>query len=151
MPGALLKGVGLPYHIYKGGRRAWERRTCICGGLAAQSGLDLPKLCRVQMGCWADGDCLDVVVAAVGVAMWRQGCRWFRHSVGGARRAPAQRDLRPVAGVGTASAQEPNQGDGDGGGQQLHGDEGRRRCGVYAGEGVGEHTGNRNRRVGEAG
>lgn len=90
MPGALLKAVGLPCRNYKGGRRALELRTRICGGLAAQSGVPLPNLYAVRMGCCANDDCLDAVVVAVGVAMWGQECWWFRHSVGEEERATAQ-------------------------------------------------------------
>ena len=90
MPGALLKGVGLPYRSYKGGHRGWERRTCICGGLAAQLGLDLPNLDAVRMGCRSNDDCLDAVVAAVGAAMWGQECRQFRHPAAGKELATAQ-------------------------------------------------------------
>ena len=90
MPGALLKAVGLPCRNYKGGRRALELRTRICGGLAAQSGVPLPNLDAVRMGCRANDDCLDAVVAAVGTAMWAQDCRQFRHPAAGKELATAQ-------------------------------------------------------------
>ena len=72
MPGAFLKAVGLPYKGYKKGRRASELREEITGALAAASGIGLPNLGSVRMGCHASDDFLDAVVAAVGAACWAQ-------------------------------------------------------------------------------
>ena len=79
MPGAFLKAVGLPYKGYKKGRRASELREEITGTLAAASGIGLPNLGSVRMGCHASDDFLDAVVAAVGAASWAQCSDRFRH------------------------------------------------------------------------
>ena len=79
MPGAFLKAVGLPYKGYKKGRRSSELRELITGSLAAASGIPLPNLDSVRMGCHASDDFLDAVVAAVGAACWARGCDRFRH------------------------------------------------------------------------
>ena len=79
MPGAFLKTVGLPYKGYKKGRRAPELREEITGALAAASGIRLPNLGSVRMGCYASDDFLDAVVAAVGAACWAQRGERFRH------------------------------------------------------------------------
>ena len=79
MPGAFLKAVGLPYKGYKKGRRALELREEITGALAAASGIGLPNLGSVRMGCHASDDFLDAVVAAVGAACWAQRSDRFRH------------------------------------------------------------------------
>ena len=79
MPGAFLKAVGLPYKGYKKGRRASELRQQITNALADASGVPLPDLDSVRMGCHAHDDFLDAVVAAVGAARWAQGSGRFRH------------------------------------------------------------------------
>ena len=79
MPGAFLKAVGLPYKGYKKGRRASELREEITGALAAASGIRLPNLDSVRMGCHASDDFLDAVVAAVGAACWVKDKDRFRH------------------------------------------------------------------------
>ena len=79
MPGAFLKAVGLPYKGYKKGRRAAELREKITAVLADASGIPLPDLDSVRMGCHAHDDFLDAVVAAVGAACWAAGSERFRH------------------------------------------------------------------------
>ena len=79
MPGAFLKAVGLPHKGYKKGRRAPELRARITGALAAASGVPLPNLNAVRMGCHASDDFLDAVVAAVGAACWARDDGCFRH------------------------------------------------------------------------
>ena len=79
MPGAFLKAVGLPYKDYKKGRRAAELREEITGALAAASGIPLPNLDSIRMGCHASDDFLDAVVAAVGAACWVKDKDRFRH------------------------------------------------------------------------
>ena len=79
MPGAFLKAIGLPHRGYKKGRRASELREEITGALAAASGIRLPNLGSVRMGCHASDDFLDAVVAAVGAACWAQHSDRFRH------------------------------------------------------------------------
>ena len=78
MPGAFLKAVGLPYKGYKKGRRSAELREKITGTLARASGIPLPDLDAIRMGCHASDDFLDAVVAAVGAACWAQGTNRFR-------------------------------------------------------------------------
>ena len=78
MPGAFLKAVGLPYKGYKTGRRASELREKITGALADASGVPLPSLDSLRMGCHANDDFLDSVVAAAGAACWAQGSDRFR-------------------------------------------------------------------------
>ena len=79
MPGAFLKAVGLPYKGYKKGHRAWELREEITGGLGTASGIRLPNLDLFRMGCHANDDFLDAVVAAVGAACWARDNDRFRH------------------------------------------------------------------------
>ena len=79
MPGAFLKAVGLPHKGYKKGRRSSELREKITGTLAIASGILLPDMDSVRMGCHASDDFLDAVVAAVGAACWAQGSDRFRH------------------------------------------------------------------------
>ena len=79
MPGAFLKAVGLPYKGYKKGCRAAELREEITGTLAAASGIRLPNLDSVRMGCHASDDFLDAVAAAVGAACWVKDKNRFRH------------------------------------------------------------------------
>ena len=79
MPGAFLKAVGLPYKGYKKGRRSPELRKKITGALPDASGVRLPGLDSLRMGCHANDDFLDAVVAAVGAACWAQGSEHFRH------------------------------------------------------------------------
>ena len=79
MPGAFLKAVGLPYKGYKKGRRSAELRETITGTLATASGIPLPNLDTVRMGCHAHDDFLDAVVAAVGAACWARDTDRFRH------------------------------------------------------------------------
>ena len=79
MPGAFLKAVGLPYKGYKKGRRSAELREQITGALATASGIPLPDLDSVHMGCHANDDFLDAVVAAVGAASWARDDDSFRH------------------------------------------------------------------------
>ena len=79
MPGAFLKAVGLPHKGYKKGRRSSELREKITGTLAIASGIPLPDMDSVRMGCHASDDFLDAVVAAVGAACWAQGSARFRH------------------------------------------------------------------------
>ena len=79
MPGAFLKAVGLPHKGYKKGRRSSELREAITDGLAAASGLPLPNLESLRMGCRASDDFLDAVVAAVGAACWARDRNRFRH------------------------------------------------------------------------
>ena len=79
MPGAFLKAVGLPCKGYKKGRRASELREKITGALADASGVRLPGLDSLRMGCHANGDFLDAVVAAVGAACWARNTDRFRH------------------------------------------------------------------------
>ena len=79
MPGAFLKAVGLPYKGYKKGRRSCELRETITDALASASGISLPNLDSVRMGCHANDDHLDAVVAAVGAACWARHSDRFRH------------------------------------------------------------------------
>ena len=79
MPGAFLKAIGLPYKGYKKGRRSSELREKITGALAEASGILLPNLDSVRMGCHANDDFLDSVVAAVGAACWARDSGRFRH------------------------------------------------------------------------
>ena len=79
MPGAFLKAVGLPYKGYKKSGRALERRDRIIDGLTEKSGVLLPNLADVSMGCRANDDCLDSVVAAVAASAWALDATRFRH------------------------------------------------------------------------
>ena len=79
MPGAFLKAVGLPWKGYKKGRRSAELRERITGALATTSGIPLPDLDAVRMGCHASDDFLDAVVAATGAACWARDQTRFRH------------------------------------------------------------------------
>ena len=96
MPGAFLKSVGLPRvnpgKSYKSGKQAVERREEIIAGLAEKSGIALPNLDSVRMGCRADDDCLDAVVAAVCAAAWEHYRPGFHHPADGAELDYARRE-----------------------------------------------------------
>ena len=96
MPGAFLKSVGLPRvnpgKSYKSGKQAVERREEIIAGLAEKSGIALPNLDSVRMGCRANDDCLDAVVAAVCAAAWERYRSGFQHPAGGAELDYARRE-----------------------------------------------------------
>ena len=47
--------------------------------LAAASGIRLPNLGSIRMGCHASDDFLDAMVAAVGAACWAQDEDRFHH------------------------------------------------------------------------
>lgn len=79
MPGAFLKAVGLPWKGYKKGRRSAELRERITEALATASGVPLPDLDAIRMGCHASDDFLDAVVAATGAACWARDHTRFRH------------------------------------------------------------------------
>ena len=79
MPGAFLKAVGLPHKGYKKGRRSAALREQLTDALAGASGIALPDLDSIRMGCQASDDFLDAVVAAVGAACWMLDHGRFRH------------------------------------------------------------------------
>ena len=87
MPGAFLKSIELPRgnpgRAYKS-RHAVDRREEIIVGLAEESGIALPNLDSVRMGCRANDDCLDAVVAAVCAAAWECDRPRFHHPADGA-------------------------------------------------------------------
>ena len=94
MPGAFLKAIGLPGvnpgKAYKSGKKAVERRKEIIDGLAAKSGVALPNLGSVQMGCLANDDCLDAVIAAVCATAWKRHSARFRCQTGDTELAAAR-------------------------------------------------------------
>ena len=82
MPGAFLNAIGFRRGTTKGYKRARlavQRRDYIINNLAAKSGIPLPTLGRVRLGCRANDDCLDAVVAAVAAASWALHPERFRH------------------------------------------------------------------------
>ena len=89
MPGTFLRTIGFNHATtrfpgYKTSPlAAIQNRDVILDGLAAASGVPLPNLDTVRMGCRANADCLDSVVAAVGAAMWAQNPNIFRHPTDG--------------------------------------------------------------------
>ena len=92
MPGAFLKSIGLPSKGYKNGKWAIQLREEIIGGLAGKSGIALPNLDSVRMGCRANDDCLDAVVAAVCAAAWEYYRSGFHHPADGAELDYARRE-----------------------------------------------------------
>ncbi len=83
MPGAFLRSLDLPYNGYKRGANALQLRERILTGLSAASRVRLPNLHTVRMGCRANDDCLDAVVAATAAAAWAQDAQRFRHPTAG--------------------------------------------------------------------
>ena len=82
MPGAFLNAIGFERSVTKGYKRARlavQRRDFIINNLAAKSGIALPTLGRVRMGCRANDDCLDAMVAAVAASAWAQNPARFHH------------------------------------------------------------------------
>jgi hypothetical protein len=74
MPGAVLRGLGLPYKGYKNGARATELRGRILTELPNRV-LSLSKgrvlgLPDFRDLCLASHDCLDAVVAFIAAALW---------------------------------------------------------------------------------
>ena len=65
MPGATLKGLGLPYKAYKNGRRRDELRHRILDGLTRASPVPLANPGEIAHQCLTTHDALDAVVAAL--------------------------------------------------------------------------------------
>ena len=70
MPGATLKGMGLPYKAYKNGRRRDELRRRILDGLVHAVPVPLANAEEVGEQCLAVHDALDAVVAALNSAVY---------------------------------------------------------------------------------
>ena len=70
MPGATLKGLGLPYKAYKNGRRRDELRRRILDGLACAEPVRLANAEEVGEQCLVVHDALDAVVAALNSAVY---------------------------------------------------------------------------------
>ena len=88
MPGSLLRAIRLPHTGYKDSERmddakraaCVERRKGIIDKIANKPGVpSLPNLESARLACYADHDCLDAVVAAIGGAMWMKNSASFRH------------------------------------------------------------------------
>ena len=82
MPGAFLNAIGFDRTTTKGYKKAQlaiHRRDAIIKGLEAASNVPLPNLSLVRLGCRANDDCLDSVVAAVAAAAWCLDSTRFRH------------------------------------------------------------------------
>ena len=82
MPGAFLKAIGFDHATtkspgYKTSIRAIHNRDAILGNLSEASGVPLCNLDTVLMGCRANDDCLDAVIAAVGAAAWALDSAYF--------------------------------------------------------------------------
>ena len=122
MPGALLKTLGLPYKGYKRGMHAAERREEILDHLASASGVPTPNLEPVRLGCLANDDCLDSVVAAVGAACWAVDSGRFRHP-GVDEMAAAKLEGWIYVPLPPPADQQPDQADGQQRSHQLHRDE----------------------------
>ena len=65
MPGATLKGLGLPYKAYKNGQRRDELRSRILDGLGSAKPVSVANLEEIRQQCQASHDALDAVVAAL--------------------------------------------------------------------------------------
>ena len=76
MPGAYLRSIGAIYKGYKTGLNATEKRESILCDLESILGESLPLALR--MGCRANDDCLDAVVAAVAAFSWAVNPESFR-------------------------------------------------------------------------
>ena len=68
MPGASLKGMGLPYKGYKTGMRRLELRRVILEGLAKARPICIGNVEEIRSQCEDSHDCLDAVVAALTAA-----------------------------------------------------------------------------------
>ncbi len=77
MPGAFLKAIGARHKGYKTARNAIENRDDIMNVIERRFDITLPPVLR--MGCRANDDCLDAVVAAVAAARWARNPARFRH------------------------------------------------------------------------
>ncbi len=76
MPGAFLRAISAKHKGYKTARNAIENRESIIGTIERRFDITLPSAMR--MGCLANDDCLDAVVAAVVAARWAQDAAKFR-------------------------------------------------------------------------
>ena len=71
MPGAGLRGLGLPHTAYKNGRNPLKLRKQILDGLpGACAPLRVEGLDALREKCLGNHNCLDAVVAAILGAMW---------------------------------------------------------------------------------
>ena len=77
MPGAFLKAIGVIHKCYKTAQDATKRREVILRALEGRIGSPIPAALR--MGCLANDDCLDSVIAAIAAATWAQDPDSFRH------------------------------------------------------------------------
>ncbi|MDE2687716.1 MAG: DUF429 domain-containing protein [Chloroflexota bacterium] len=77
MPGAFLKAIGARHKGYKTTHNAIENREGIIEIIERRFDITLPSAMR--MGCLANDDCLDAMVAAVAAASWAQDATQFRH------------------------------------------------------------------------
>ena len=77
MPGAFLKAIGAKHKGYKTAQNAIENRESIIEIIERRFDITLPSAMR--MGCIANDDCLDAVVAAVAAARWARNPARFRH------------------------------------------------------------------------
>ena len=76
MPGAFLKAIGAKHKGYKTARNAIENRDDIINIIERR--FDLALRPALRMGCRANDDCLDSVVAAVAAAAWAVNPESFR-------------------------------------------------------------------------
>lgn len=77
MPGAFLKAIGAKHKGYKTASNAIENRYDIINTIERRFDITLPP--DLRMGCRANDDCLDSVIAAIAAARWAQNADKFRH------------------------------------------------------------------------
>lgn len=77
MPGAFLKAIGARHKGYKTAQNAIENRESIIKIIERRFNITLPSAMR--MGCMANDDCLDSVVATIAAACWARDSAAFRH------------------------------------------------------------------------
>ncbi len=77
MPGAVLERVGFQRVVakgYKNAKDAFANRDLIISELADKADLEFENFSAVCLGCRANDDCLDSVIALVAAALWTR-CR----------------------------------------------------------------------------
>ena len=73
MPGAVLERVGFERAVakgYKKAKNALANRDLIISELEDKAGIGIENFSAVSIGCRANDDCLDSVVALVAAALW---------------------------------------------------------------------------------
>ncbi len=80
MPGAVLERVGFTRAVakgYKNAKNAFANRDLIIRDLSEKSQIEFDNFEEIRLGCRANDDCLDSVIALVAAALWTRSQSQF--------------------------------------------------------------------------